>query len=168
MKNFITLEAAENLANELIEKYRNNSIGFPLHGYTFKWNNRRQAYGVCSYIKKEIQLSKILTVVCTHDQVENTILHEIAHAIAGSDAGHGYRWQKIARQIGCDGSRCNNHIHHNNAADKTYRLIAECPNCGTKSYMNRKSKLRRSCKYCSNGRFNPNYEFIYKLNPNKI
>ena len=39
------------------------------------------------------------------EEVTKTILHEIAHAIAGPEAGHNYRWQRICLQIGGNGKR---------------------------------------------------------------
>jgi hypothetical protein len=38
--------------------------------------------------------------------VRETILHEIAHALAGPRAGHGPRWRAIAHRIGSTGERC--------------------------------------------------------------
>lgn len=56
--------------------------------------------GCCRYRKLTIELSQLF--VRTHDEehVMNTILHEIAHALAGARAGHGERWKRTARSIG--------------------------------------------------------------------
>jgi predicted SprT family Zn-dependent metalloprotease len=40
------------------------------------------------------------------DEVRETILHEVAHFIAGSRAGHGPSWQAAARQVGAAPVRC--------------------------------------------------------------
>lgn len=32
----------------------------------------------------------------------DTIKHEIAHVLAGSEAGHGVRWKHFARIVGCN------------------------------------------------------------------
>lgn len=37
--------------------------------------------------------------------VKDTVLHEIAHALAGHEAKHGPVWQKIAKEIGANGQR---------------------------------------------------------------
>ena len=34
------------------------------------------------------------------EQIRDTVLHEIAHAIAGREAGHGPLWKVTARRIG--------------------------------------------------------------------
>merc|ERR1711964_110891 len=39
--------------------------------------------------------------------IKNTLLHEIAHAIAGQEHHHDKVWKKIALSIGCNGERCS-------------------------------------------------------------
>ena len=34
------------------------------------------------------------------EEIRDTVLHEIAHAIAGPEAGHGPLWKATARRIG--------------------------------------------------------------------
>ena len=40
------------------------------------------------------------------DEVLDTILHEIAHALVGPQHGHDAVWRAKAREIGCTGERC--------------------------------------------------------------
>lgn len=40
------------------------------------------------------------------DQVTDTILHEIAHALAGPAARHGPAWKSIARRLGATPKSC--------------------------------------------------------------
>lgn len=54
--------------------------------------------------------------------VENVILHEIAHALAGQEAGHGPRWRAVALWIGCDGAV----FYHQPIVGGTY----PCQACG--------------------------------------
>lgn len=68
--------------------------------WTFKWNNRKTALGLCSYRTKTIQLSRPFTTLGSEEDVTDTILHEIAHAIAGSAAKHGPEWKKVAVRLG--------------------------------------------------------------------
>ena len=42
----------------------------------------------------------------TEENVKNTLLHEIAHALAGHEHNHDEVWKATARSIGCDGCRC--------------------------------------------------------------
>jgi hypothetical protein len=38
--------------------------------------------------------------------VRDTVLHEVAHALAGPQHGHDRVWRSIAVRIGCSGERC--------------------------------------------------------------
>lgn len=87
------LTAAHNLAQDLIYQHLDTS-------WSFAWNNRKTAFGICSYSKREIQLSRVLTATETEDATEQTILHEIAHAICGAGHGHDRVWKAVARSIG--------------------------------------------------------------------
>ena len=89
----MNLNAAEKLANSLIKKHLSAR-------WTFKWNRRTSSFGLCNHTTEEIQLSKILTEHETVEHVTNTILHEIAHALAGPFEKHGPRWKQIARSLG--------------------------------------------------------------------
>ena len=87
------LNAAKNLARDLIAEHLDPT-------WTFSWNNRKTSFGLCRYTQRQIQLSRILTATETAEATEQTILHEIAHALAGHGHGHDRVWQSIARSIG--------------------------------------------------------------------
>jgi hypothetical protein len=64
------------------------------HGLTswhFEFDNAKGRFGSCNYRTRTISVSRHLTELNTWDHVANTVLHEIAHALAGKRAGHG-RW----------------------------------------------------------------------------
>lgn len=42
-----------------------------------------------------------------YSKLRDTVLHEIAHAIAGHKAGHGPAWKAIARKVGARPVRCS-------------------------------------------------------------
>lgn len=118
-------------------------------GWRFDFNNRKGAYGVCSHSTKTIYLSIPLTkAVINPDSVKNTILHEIAHALVGSGYGHGYVWQRKAREIGCDGQRCNS--HEKDETQVRYKYLATCPSCGKKVGASRLPK-RKHWHVCNKG-----------------
>lgn len=77
-----------------------------LADWSLGFNGAARKLGVCRYRQKEILLSRKHAVDGTPDQVSDTILHEIAHALAGSGAGHGPAWKKIARQLGATPKSC--------------------------------------------------------------
>jgi predicted SprT family Zn-dependent metalloprotease len=86
------LQKAETLASNLINAYLGPT-------WTFKWNNRHRCFGVCSHTSRTIQLSRRLTPAEDDFAIEQTILHEIAHALTPG-AGHGAEWRRVARKIG--------------------------------------------------------------------
>lgn len=93
---------------DIVEKHAKTLINKHLpKGWTFAWNNRVRANGVCFYNRMEIQLSKKLTPYRTWDDIHETIIHEIAHAIAGYEAKHGETWRTVYRGLGGSGNRCS-------------------------------------------------------------
>ena len=56
--------------------------------------------GLCKEKEKVVQLGRYHAAHDPPLQVTDTILHEIAHALAGTAARHGPAWRKIALRIG--------------------------------------------------------------------
>jgi hypothetical protein len=90
---------------EMIEKLAVITINKHLTGWSFEWNNRVRAYGVCDYEKKTIYLSRVLTSTRTIEEVKETIAHEIAHALC---PGHHHNsvWAAKSMELGGSGERC--------------------------------------------------------------
>ena len=65
--------------------------------------------GKCRHRTKQIDIAYVFLVheTSTREQLLNTLLHEVAHALAGPKAKHSSVWKKIALGIGCDGARCH-------------------------------------------------------------
>lgn len=106
-------------ANRLLREH-----GLAAHGWRFVWDNAKRRGGQCVYGKRQISMSRHLVPMWTEEQVMNTLLHEVAHALAGHAAGHGPEWVRIAKSIGCNGSR----THANATAPKKWAIM--CPTCG--------------------------------------
>ena len=75
-----------------------------------EFGNSKTALGTCVFNRitgepKRITISKRWIPYLTPDETKDTILHEIAHAIAGHKAGHGPKWRKVARNIGAKPER---------------------------------------------------------------
>ncbi|HIA28188.1 MAG TPA: hypothetical protein EYN79_08785 [Planctomycetes bacterium] len=78
--------------------------------------------------KKILQLSvPIFSLEENLPEVRPTVLHEIAHIIAGGGArSHGPRWRAICLEIGGDGERC-----HSLRSTRQHRLHrVHCESCG--------------------------------------
>ena len=76
-----------------------------LRGWTFRFDHARRRFGSCQWDAKLITLSRPLVILNGIEQVQDTILHEIAHALTPGD-GHGSRWKAACRRIGAAPRRC--------------------------------------------------------------
>ena len=114
--------------------------------WTFRWNNRKNSFGLCNYTKKTIELSNYM-VDCGEsvESMKRTVLHEIAHALTPG-TGHGPEWKAQMRAFGLEPNR----QREGNGAKITYKWYRVCPTCGSKEGYHRKptSKKRISCAVC--------------------
>lgn len=142
---------AQKLARELMDIHH-------LQGWRFAYDNAVRRFGCCHYTTRTISLSRKMVELNNEDSVRDTILHEIAHAIAGGNAGHGPKWIYTAKSIGCTGERC-----YSRAVTQTVppRYTATCAYCGYVSKRHRKPSCRYSCSTCGGGRFNENYLLVF-------
>jgi SprT protein len=111
--------------------------------WSFRFDRSKVRFGKCDYARKEISLSRFLVKMNKEEEVRDTILHEIAHALAPRGTGHGPVWRTIALSIGCNGSRC----YHEAVARPTPRFKGICPSCKTVIRRHRRTKI--SCARCS-------------------
>lgn len=95
----MNLQAAVNLANEKIRQH------LPNMGWTFQLDNSVKRFGQCRYRTRVISMSKHLIELNSEEQVLDTILHEIAHALTPK-AHHGYEWKMACIRIGARPVRC--------------------------------------------------------------
>lgn len=159
----MTIKEALNLATDLKNKHSE------LSNWTITLNRRKRSFGVCSYTKREIQLSSELIPVMSDKAIFETIVHEIAHALTKGD-GHGYYWKRCCISLGGDGQRCGNsdkfedgnlgRIQFHKTASK-YTLT--CPSCGNQSFVNRLPKRACSCGLHGRG-FNPLHKMVLSQN----
>ncbi|WP_432564688.1 SprT family zinc-dependent metalloprotease [Kineococcus sp. SYSU DK003] len=76
-----------------------------LDGWTVVLDRARTRAGICRADRREIGLSAPLTALHDEDEVRDTVLHEIAHALVGPRHGHDAVWKAMARRIGCSAER---------------------------------------------------------------
>ena len=77
-----------------------------LAAWSFCFVNARNKLGLCRYSDQTIALSRRHACEGMPAQIADTILHEIAHALAGPAAGHGPAWKVIARKLGATPKSC--------------------------------------------------------------
>ncbi|WP_432535387.1 SprT-like domain-containing protein [Kineococcus arenarius] len=76
-----------------------------LTGWTVVLDRARTRAGVCREDRRQIGLSAPLARLHSAEEVRDTVLHEIAHALVGTRHGHDAVWRATARGIGCTGTR---------------------------------------------------------------
>lgn len=114
-------------------------------GWKFEFDNAKRRFGLCHFGTKTISLSKHLVKLNGIESVQNTILHEIAHALVGVKHGHDAVWRAKAIEIGCDGKCC---YSREEVARPERKYIGTCPN-GHTSERHRMTKKKTSCGRCS-------------------
>lgn len=115
-----------------------------LHDWSFRFNRRKRALGVCFYSRRALELSTHFVEVNTLEEVRDTILHEIAHALVGPGHGHGALWKAKCVEIGARPERCG-------AADMPAgRWRALCGACGASYHRHRRPRrlLGWFCRGC--------------------
>ena len=95
------LESISDLAYQLFGRHG-------LERWSFRFDHAKSRAGMCNHNKKVITISRRYARTASQSQIENTLLHEIAHALVGHSHGHDSIWKSKALEIGCDGKRCHN------------------------------------------------------------
>ncbi len=97
-----------------------------LHGWMFGFTDAKRQLGVCKYRKKRIEIAEYYALNNPRESVLDTLLHEIAHALAGPKAGHGPEWKAIAARLGATPLACDN---SGETAIQPGDWQATCPAC---------------------------------------
>jgi len=118
-------------------------------GWTFAFDHAKTRAGLCNFTAKRITVSRHIALRSEDDEVHQTLLHEVAHAIAGPKAGHGPRWKAIAAELGYEGGR----THDGPVPTELAPWVGTCPN-GHTLYRYRRPTRAMSCGKCSR-RFDP-------------
>ncbi len=143
------INKAEMMAEDCIRYY--------VPEWTFVWSTAKRRRGSCHFGPKEIQLSIEYAKDNDEYYILDTILHEIAHAIAGARVHHGPQWQAVCLDIGAEPRRVKN---DKEIKRPQHLYESYCPSCNAvhKRYYRKPNRNRglRSCGWCDT-RFNPNY-----------
>jgi predicted SprT family Zn-dependent metalloprotease len=127
-------DRAYTLANDLMMDHE-------LDGWHFAFDRSIRRFGCCDYTHHKITLSRSLTEMNDEDEVRDTILHEIAHALVGHDHAHDMVWRQKAREVGCRAQRCYSY----GVKVPPKKFIGTCP-CGRITIKrDRRRKLRHHC-----------------------
>jgi hypothetical protein len=146
----MNLRKAEFIATELMRQH-----GLWDLRWSFKFDRSLTRLGLCSHRLKVISLGRHATLVNSEEQVQLTILHEIAHALVGGQHGHDEVWRAKAIELGHSGERCGNITVK--APGKASILCKHCMSTWniyriTKNYLyNLNQMWHRSCGRISQG-----------------
>lgn len=133
------LRKAETLALQLMAQHglcadptwdfakRNGWAGSNPRSWTFSFDDSYRRFGVCRLSQRKIGLSRKLVALNDEHEVRDTILHEIAHALAPRGAHHGPAWKAVCVRIGAKPVRCYSSDDVTTVAAKWQ---GTCPTCG--------------------------------------
>lgn len=155
----MTTTAAQARAFELMRQF-----GLIDAGWRFAWDRAVRRFGRCSYVRKTISLSIKLVVLNRDEDVEDTIRHEIAHALIGPGFGHGHVWKAKARAIGARPRACATAAEGKRTLQGS--IVATCWTCGNVVRRHRVSRRKTACGACCNkyngGRFSERYLLTFR------
>ncbi len=135
-----TLADVEALARRLFARHQTASgLGAD---WTFGFDLSTVRGGVCRHQERRIDLSVSFCQRATRAEIEDTLLHEIAHAIVGYEHRHDHVWKAKARDIGCTAERCHQVTH------TVARWVGEC-GCGKRWFRQRLSRTLRHGALCT-------------------
>ena len=127
-KNFL------NLARSEMDKYG-------LCDWKIELDYAKVRAGACHFREKKISFSRHFLKNADQLNINDTILHEIAHALVGPKHGHDRVWKNMAKKIGCSAKRCHT------LEFSEYKWIRFCTNYCWKQKVHRR-KLNLICKKC--------------------
>lgn len=120
------------------------------HGYghiPLEWSRAKTILGQAVFRRnggiatpKLLKLSRPLLTKVDKAEVRDTILHEIAHFVAGIDAGHGPAWKRACRQVGANPQRTAD--VGDEVISKVATYVSTCDHCGHRYYHSRRLSKR--------------------------
>jgi predicted SprT family Zn-dependent metalloprotease len=139
----MNLYEASHLARQLMREH-----GLTALGWTFAFDHARRRFGRCDYTNKRITLSRPLTFLNGVDEVRDTVLHEIAHALSPG-AGHGAQWRAACARVGARAVRCYDEADVVSPPRRAARYEIGCLACDWWAPRHRRIRRRYVCTKCS-------------------
>ena len=115
-----------------------------LENWKFEFDSAKRRAGLCNYTEQKIQLSKYHVDIHTVDENMQVVLHEIAHAMSGHEAGHSKVWLNTAKKIGYR----NEKFTGKEIATQFAPWVGFCP-AGHEHFRYRKPTRALACGLCS-------------------
>lgn len=112
--------------------------------WSFGFDHAKTRAGQCDFARRRITVSRHLAARFSDEDVDQVLLHEIAHALSGARAGHGPVWRRTARAIGYTGSR----LHDGPIASDLAPWVGVCP-AGHEHFRYRTPTRPLACARCA-------------------
>lgn len=122
-----------------------------LSDWHFGFDRAKKRAGQTNFRDSRITLSQYITAGSTTEQVRDTILHEIAHALVGPQEKHGPKWREQAKKIGA-----TPRASMRGAPQLEGIWVGTCPN-GHVIYRHRRPTRPTSCGVCFPRRYSHTY-----------
>ena len=119
------------------------------------FDNAKRRAGLCDYTRKRISVSRYLAARYDDDTNHQTLLHEVAHALAGRGCRARPRWKAVARDLGYVGGA----THDGETATELAPWIGGCA-AGHVAYRHRRVTRPTSCAKCA-PRFDERFLFAW-------
>jgi len=138
----LRLEQTQGMAWQFLSKYG-------LHDWSFRFNRSKCNLGLCRFGPRVIELSVYFVERNSLEAIQDTLLHEIAHALVGPGHGHDLAWRNMCRRVGARPER-----QSFEADMPAGRWQARCKGCGMLHHKHRRPKHMRGwwCVTCGRER----------------
>jgi predicted SprT family Zn-dependent metalloprotease len=132
---------------EMAERLIDFHLGHKRKQWEFYFDYAKKRGGACHRHKRAISMSRYLCAMWTLEECEQTMLHEIAHALAPKGHQHSQEWYDIAVAIGYTGWI----THNNQTATHMAPWIGRCPAGHEYHRFRRPYHRKESCPKCHRG-----------------
>jgi predicted SprT family Zn-dependent metalloprotease len=124
--------------------------------WSFGFDNAKTRAGQCDFARRRITVSRHLAARFSDADVDQVLLHEVAHALVGARAGHGPKWRRRAAALGYTGSR----LHDGPIASELAPWVGTCP-AGHEHFRYRTPTRPAACAKCSR-RYDPAHTITWR------
>ncbi len=158
------------LMDELGREHLGESL--QARGWHFAFDRAHRRVGCCTWkvrgrLVKRLSLSRHFAQRLPWEVLEDTIRHEIAHALdyeTRGRSGHDAAWKAWALRCGAVPER----LHTGIPADKEHApYLGVCPSCGSEYPFFRRLKHPRACGACCNRENGGRYTEAFRLDIRK-
>jgi len=159
----------QELSDQCVDLLKNLHLDSVAEKIQVRWNARmRSTAGRAFWPSAKIEMNPKLREIAP-EEVQGTLLHELAHIVAYARAGrrrikaHGAEWQQACADLGIPGERVTHSLPLlGRTMKRQWRYT--CPVCGESFDRVRKMKRRAACYACCKthnaGRFHREFQLM--------